>query len=1493
MQPKSSPRPAHLVLLLALALVLLTPARAPGTTGLRASASPQVIVLQPDGANGTDASIFSLNPSWNFGDNASLWAGPNGSTGDIARSLLQFDLSGVPTNAVVLNATLSLYGTEGSGGTVQVRRVTSPWTEGRGGHSWSSVPVTVRETAGVNRTLEPVAVTIPFAANSIEDPARDLRVYSAGVEVPSQIRGMKYAGGHLASADVIFDVSLGAFQTKAFTVVYSTNATAVPSYRTRTFSASPVWSSGPTGGGASGATIADIDGDGRLEVVFGGADGFVYCLDDHGNVKWKTLVSLASPAASVPFTPQVADLDQTGRDSIVVVTNDPSVVRLNRTGAVVWRYNASALLFTGGTLVDVNGDGVRDVLVGGNMRQVIAVDGQTGALLATQYAVGGAGFWPTIADLDGSGSPEVVFAGYDKNVHAYSLSGTQLWANAPAGTSVLENGVGFADLDGNGVKELVSADFGNNGDVFALYASNHSVAWSTIAGKGFVSGLAIGDLNGDGKLETVMGDVAGSMYAFRSDGQLAWPTGYSAGTIPPGSPALVDLTRSGSPQVIFFEDTSLVVLDQNGALVRRWTVPANNQNLRGNQYPMANPAIADLTGNGTLDLVVPTGNGVVAYSTGGLDYDWRTWGYNLNHTQQRLDGVSGTGAPFLTAAVGSVQVFPAAGVSWYYEDGMTPWSVPGVDFGPVVANAAGTTGWMSWNVTPMAEGWVSGAQPNRGLILMEASEVLGTFHSWISSDSTATSERPILTVTYVSIAGNTPPLILGRIPDVTRLENSPPWSIDLKAYAYDNSTPLSQLRWNVSGFDPAVVQITGLNVPGNSILTLHPQPNRWGASQVTYWLSDPQGRFARQDAWINMTHVNQPPTFNPPSVLYVRYNQTYRFDFGPYISDPDTPRALLTLTRDDAVHTSVSGFNVSFTYPLAYLNEWVFVNLTVSDEQLSVTRVIALQVTSDYPPVLDTPLPDVTLYEGQTRSNVFNLGNYFSDPNQDALFFSTGYVHVNVTIHANLSVDIRAPLGWWGQDQVTFQARDFPTGAIAQDTILVTVIHLDQPPAIGILPDLRIRFDSPYSFNLDPYLSDPDTPLAQLIVDVSDPHIYVSGHLLTLLYPASFNNTIQAAAVSVSDGMYTASRGLLVSIGSDAPPALIGKMPDVSFLEGTVARGAYNLSRYFADPDGTVLYWSSGNRSILITIHPNGSVDLTGIPNWYGTERVTFRATDAPGALQEDSVWITVIQVDDPPSFLPVPDQLFNRTTAYVPLTPYLADPDTNVSDLVLVATNSSHATIIGQGILFSFNANTVEYVHVVVSDGNLTNTTTIVVVVRLTPPLSTITEVLPPWAFLLPAPFAAAAFVAFVLYRRRKLEWAFLVTNDGLLAGSVSRGGPTSIDTDLMTGMLTTIMDFAKRSFSDETERNLEGIELGEKRVAIVRGDRAYIAVVYRGRTPGRLLPIMRSLLERIEKTHGKDLGEIVDASKLEEIPVLLQKLVTRGNLPFVSFGATPNPPS
>src|SRR5712691_2179043 len=1453
-------------------------------SGLRAFAGsgPQLLVLQP-GANGTDAFVTSGTPLWNFGDNASLLVGPNATSGYLNRALLRFDVGSLPANATILNATLALYEVAGSGGVVQVRRALNSWTEGNGGHSWTVVPVTVRETAGVNRTLEPVEVTVPFLPNAVADPLRDLRVYDSNREVPSQVYGYVFKTGYLASARVDFDVTVRAFGTKTYDIVYSTNGTGIPSYRTATWSTGPVWTYGPTGGGASGATVADLDNDGHLDIFFGGTDGYVYCLDDAGNLKWRTLVS---PGQSVPFTPQVADVDRSGELSVVVSTNAPSVVRLNSSGTIVWTYNSGSVLFTTPTLVDVNADGVMDALVGSNARNLAAIDGRTGTSLPSS-TVPVAAYTPTIADIDRSGAPEILVDGDDKSMHAFALDGTGLWAaNAPGG-SFLEGSIAFGDVNGDGFPEVVTGDVGNTGIEFALSASNGTTVWYRSLPTYREGGQSMADVNGDGIPEILVGVTSGTVYNLRgTDGSTFWS--YNAGTTQAGTPVVADFDRSGTRQIAFIEGSAVDVLTATGFLANGWTISPPNLNLRSTyQFPMTSPAVADLTGNGTLEILVPTSAGMAAYGTGGLDHDWRTWGYNVNHTQRFLDGASGSGARNLDASLGVPQVFPAAGVSWNYRDGTTPWATSGGDFGLTSTTAPASPGWMSWNITNLVQDWVAGLAPNDGVFLLEASEITGALYGFVSSDSPDAAHRPIFTVAYTfssAGSGKEPPRIIGRIPNLGLPENAGPAALDLSAYASDPDTPASRLRWNVTGFDPVVVAIGGANIPGEHTMTISPQSGRWGDALVTYWLTDPEGGFDRQTAWINVTQVDSPPTFGPPSPLYVRANDTYVFDEGPYIGDPDTPRASLTLTSDDPAHVSASGTNVSFRYPEAYLGRWAFVNLTLSDGTFGVTRVVVVKVTTDHPPALRRALPDVTMQEGALVRGVFNLSEYFSDPDQDSLFYSTGYVHLIVAIRANLSVDIQAPDGWWGQEDVTFRATD-PTGAIAEDTVRVTVLHLDAPPVWGAVPDLRVRLDTPFSFNLDPYLSDPDTPSSDLVVSASDPpHALVSGHLLTLTYPWVMNGTVQRLVLSTSDGVFTVNRTVLVAIGSDWPPIVVTKMPDTSFDEGTTRRGVYRLSDYFADPDGTLLFWTVGNSRIGVTIQANGSVDLTSAAGWWGTETVTFRATDSQGGLQEDTVRITVVHVDRPPAFLAVPDVFLNVTTTYLSLAPYLRDPDNPVSELFLVSTNSSHAIVVGQGLLLRYAGDADEYIGVVVSDGNLTGGTTIHVRVAL--PAGVIQQVVPAWLYWAPLPVILAALGGFLAYRRRQLEWAFLVTNAGILVSSISRRGDGALDTDLLTGMLTTIMDFAKQSFSDEKERNLEGLELGEKRVAIVRGEKSYAAVVYKGRTPGSLVRIMQSMLGIIEARHGDALGDVVDSTKLGEIPLLLAKLVKRGSLPYVFFG-------
>ncbi len=1481
-------RLAALACLLAL-LASLVPAgrvpRDPGTPA-RAPSPPILLVLQPDAANGTDTSVLEATPAWDYGDNPSMWAGKDPANGTMSRGLLRFNISGIPADATILNATLDLYQHAGDNGTVTVRLASAPWTEGPGERSWLRIPVTVRETAGVRRTNEPVGLTLAFPPGSVVDPASELRMFLNSAEVPSQLQGCAVTVGRYSSCTVYFGASAAPWSAVAFDASTGANATVTPAYRLGAMGAGSLWTAPLTSGGASGVSVADLDGDGRLDIVFGTASGSVRAVAGNGSDMWE--VQVASGRA-VPYVSAISDMDGDGREDIIAVSTDTNfaVVRLNSTGGVVWTAPGmvqATLPIAVPTLFDVDGDGVLDVLIGSRDGTVIAYNGTTGAA-GTTYTTNAWAFTPSIFDMNGDGRAEVYVGSDNYTVHGFDAGGRQLWANSPTMREFIENSLSIGDVDNDGRTEVVTGDFGSPGNAFALEATDGRVDWWTPLPGSQSGGQALADIDRDGFLEAILGTSAGAMYALHgSSGAIDWM--YPGGTAQASAPAVADINNDGNLEVIYVEDggTAVRVLDRTGAQVHSWAITANVPGLRQGQRTMATPAVADINNDGMLEVIVPTGAGVRAFATGGLAHDWRIFGYNLNQTHRVGDGNSPEGAPFLQATVGATDFRPARGASWDYRDGVTAWMSQGGDFGVNEASLRAGPGWNAWNITSAVAGWYNDLIPNLGVFVWAGPGASSGWHAFYSSDASNASLRPKLTVTYTVPVYDPVPRIVGRIPDLAAAEDSPPFSRDLSMYAADDDSPPAELRWNVTGVDPAVLLVTGLNVPGNHLISFYPQRDGWGNRAVTYWLTDLQGHTTRQSAWINITPVNDGPVFGPPATFVVRANSTYTFNFGPYILDVDTPRSGLTLSSDDPVHTSVSGFNVSFLYPMSFLGQWVFVGLTVSDGELSDGKVVALKVSMDDPPVLVRLLPDVTVMEGQTLSGVFDLDDYFADPNHDAMFYSFGYTHLNITIHADNTVDIQADSEWTGIEFVTFRGVD-TQNAMAEDTILVTVIPVDDPPVLGPVPDLRVHHGANYSFNLDPYISDPDTPLDRINASTSSPFVNVSGHLLVLLYPQSLNGTTQPLTIYISDGFTTVWRTIRVTVGDDWPPALRSKLPDRMFLEDTVLRGAYNLSAAFTDADNSTLFWSSGNRSVLVSIDAEGVVDLRAVRDWSGIEQVTFRATDALGALAEDTVWVTVLPVDDAPYFAPVPTIYMNTTTAYFDLAPYMFDVDTNASELQLT-TSDPHALVVGAGILLNFTSDTTTGVEVEISDGVLSNTTTITVVVRLPAPPPAPPAELPAYLYWIPLPILAAALAVFLVYRRRTVEWALLATNSGLLVSSVFREDPAALDTDLITGMLTAIMNFAKASFSGDKDRELDDLTLGDRRVAVVRGDLGFLAVVFKGRTSGRLPKTMRAILAHIEARYPAALDQVVDSADLEDIPVILKRFVDRSWWPFPRFG-------
>lgn len=132
--------------------------------------------------------------------------------------------------------------------------------------------------------------------------------------------------------------------------------------------------------GNAGAQVADLDGNGRKEVVFATDAGFVAVFDaDHGTPRWSfdAKANGADPG-SIPVPPTLADLDGDGRLEIVfgarhAVEDGPGweersharFFALSSEGRLLWRAShewMNPLTYTRPVPFDVDGDGVLDVI---------------------------------------------------------------------------------------------------------------------------------------------------------------------------------------------------------------------------------------------------------------------------------------------------------------------------------------------------------------------------------------------------------------------------------------------------------------------------------------------------------------------------------------------------------------------------------------------------------------------------------------------------------------------------------------------------------------------------------------------------------------------------------------------------------------------------------------------------------------------------------------------------------------------------------------------------------------------------------------------------------------------------------------------------------------------------------------------------------------------------------------------------------------------------
>ena len=101
------------------------------------------------------------------------------------------------------------------------------------------------------------------------------------------------------------------------------------------------------------------------------------------------------------------------------------------------------------------------------------------------------------------------------------------------------------------------------------------------------------------------------------------------------------------------------------------------------------------------------------------------------------------------------------------------------------------------------------------------------------------------------------------------------------------------------------------------------------------------------------------------------------------------------------------------------------------------------------------------------------------------------------------------------------------------------------------------------------------------------------------------------------------------------------------------------------------------------------------------------------------------------------------------------------------------------------------------------------------------------------------------------EVEDVFVIEGGGLLLTHASRSDGADVDPDVMAGMLTAIMNFARVSFAGGADE-LRRLELGDQTVVIERSPKFILAVAITGKPPADVQEEMRIFLERAERRYG-----------------------------------------
>jgi len=393
----------------------------------------------------------------------------------------------------------------------------------------------------------------------------------------------------------------------------------------------------------SSAAIADLDKDGKPEVIVGSHDWYIYALNgEDGSELWKYRTDVGVVLSS----PSIADIDDDGYLEVVVGAWDDTVYALNgEDGTQLWNFTTDDGVGSSPAISDIDQDGKLEVVVGCRDSKIYAINGEDGIELWNFTTAGMIYSSPAIGDINGDGLDEVITG--CRNYMVYALNGSngrELW-NFEANYS-LSSSVSLGDLNYDSKLDvIIGFSQGYNGTVYALNGQNGKILWTYEKQLLGEHAVALGDVDNDGLLEVGIGI---HVLLNGEDGSPVWVNNIKENV--GSSPAFGNVDGDENFEIVAgsYDYNVYAINCEDGTI--SWMFNTTS-------YVYASPALGDLDGDGKLEVVIGSEDHIlyaIDLSDSGDSIMWQGFSGDLeyNRTKKTLFESQHNPPPSVNPALG-------------------------------------------------------------------------------------------------------------------------------------------------------------------------------------------------------------------------------------------------------------------------------------------------------------------------------------------------------------------------------------------------------------------------------------------------------------------------------------------------------------------------------------------------------------------------------------------------------------------------------------------------------------------------------------------------------------------------------------------------------------------------------------------------------------------------------------------------------------------------